>query len=332
MAISIGKPNITSELILSEVTESDILEHYFGVRNIPYIISSPLRPDKHPSFGIYSKDGSKVLWTDLKTRDAGGIFDLLGRFWGENYDEVLLHIWKDLPGIKHTDGCKSLNRTGLVRSIKDREPVELQCKVRDWRDYDYEFWSSFGISKEWLKLADIYAISHKIVIKGNNRYVFAADKYAYVYVEFKEGKTTFKFYQPFNKKGFKWASSHDRSVISLWTKIPEYGEKVCICASLKDALCLWANTGIPALAPQGEGYGMSDTAIGELKRRYNKQYILLDNDEAGLIDGEKLAKLTGFTNLVLPNIDGKKDISDLYKHLKDPIRFKEIIVALFEGN
>lgn len=49
MAVSIGKPNIRLEEILSKVSELDVLNHYFGVSNIPCIISSPLRTDNHPS-------------------------------------------------------------------------------------------------------------------------------------------------------------------------------------------------------------------------------------------------------------------------------------------
>ena len=161
--------------------------------------------------------------------------------------------------------------------------------------------------------------------------MFGADKYAYAYVERKEGKVTLKIYQPYNKGGYKWSNRHDRSVISLWTKVPEYGDRICICSSMKDALCLWANTGIPALAIQGEGYGMSDTAISELKRRYSHIYILLDNDEAGLQDAVKLSESTGFTNVVLPRVNDNKDISDLYKSLQDPNRFRGIIMPLFKN-
>ena len=74
---------------------------------------------------------------------------------------------------------------------------------------------------------------------------------------------------------------------------------------------------------------MSSTAISELLRRYKNVYILFDNDEAGLLDGVKLAESTGFTNLVLPNINGAKDVSDLYKTIQDPKRFYQIIMGLF---
>jgi DNA primase len=117
----------------------------------------------------------------------------------------------------------------------------------------------------------------------------------------------------------------------LWTKVPEYGDKICICASLKDALCLWSNTGIPCIATQGEGYRISETAVKELKRRYKNIYILFDNDEAGLIDGKKLAEETGFINLVLPKINEAKDVSDLYKSLNNKKDFIDIILTLFKN-
>ena len=221
-------------------------------------------------------------------------------------------------------------RTYQYQSLKSRN-IDLQCKVREWRDYDIAYWASYGISLEWLKYADIYPISHKIVIREGQRYVFGADKYAYAYVERKEGKVTLKIYQPYNKGGYKWSNRHDRSVISLWTKVPEYGDKICICSSMKDALCLWANTGIPALATQGESYGMSNTAISELKRRYSRIYILLDNDEAGLQDAVKLSESTGFTNVVLPKFEGGKDVSDLMK-VKGKSEFLKVILPLFNTN
>ena len=68
---------------------------------------------------------------------------------------------------------------------------------------------------------------------------------------------------------------------------------------------------------------MSDTAINELKRRYKKIFISFDTDEAGKIDGEKLAKRTGFTNIV-PNLGSQKDFSDYFKALEDKTQFKQL--------
>lgn len=325
MAFSSGNTSITLDDILSKVSESNILYHYFNISDIPCVISSPLRVDRNPSFGIYTLNGYKIYWKDLSKNESGGLWDLLGIYWGVSYKEVLKRVWEDLPNITTT--CVKSGRMNKPQSISSySEDTDLQCRVREWKKHDIEYWQSFGISLDWLKYADIYPISHKIVIKGSNKFIFAADKYAYAYVERKEGEVTLKIYQPFNEK-FKWSNKHDRSVISLWTKVPEFGDRLIVCSSMKDALCVWANTGIPCVAIQGEGYNMSDTAISELKRRYKEVYILLDNDKAGLIDGKKLADKTGFTNVVLPDY-GAKDCSDLFKLLNNVDEFKQVILGL----
>lgn len=292
-------------------------------------MQSPLRQDNHPSFGIYSPDGVEVNYIDFSTHEGGRIFTLLTLMWGVSFEEVCARIYDDFKRLNTSNTEIRTSKVQIRRS--GSSDVKMECRVREWQNYDIAYWQSFGISLEWLKYAEVYPISHKIVIKNNQKYVFGADKYAYAYVERKEGNVTLKIYQPFNKKGFKWANKHDKSVISLWSKVPKYGKKICICSSLKDALCLWANTGIPAIAVQGEGYPMSDTAINELKKRYIEIYICLDNDKAGIQDAIKLASKTQFINIVLPQFEGGKDISDLYK-VKGKDDFLKIILPLFNNN
>ena len=325
----ISKGRKSEEYIdISHIREADIAAYYLGVKSIPCLIASPLRQDNRPSFSLFSNNGEEVGFIDYSTREHGSIIDLLMRMWNCNFVEAKKRIANDMGDAKLNISIGKGSYSSRI-PVRTNSGLDLQCRVREWRDYDLEYWGSYGISLEWLKYADVYPISHKIVIKDDISYAFGADKYAYAYVEFKEGRTTLKIYQPFNKNGFKWANRHDRSVISLWTKVPSEGERVCICSSLKDALCLWANTGIPALAIQGEGYGMSDTAVSELKRRFKKVYICLDNDKAGLEDAELLASKTGFTNVVLPQFEGGKDISDMYKVLQNKDKFRQTILELF---
>ena len=312
MAFGICKASLSKEDILSKVSEAQLFYHYIGIKQIPCLISSPLRLDRHPSFGIFSRDGITVSWYDLATKEGGDIFKLLMRLWQLPLYKVLQRISTDNIVKNNNASIEKFTPYSIRHKITINKDINLECKIRDWKDYDIKYWNSFGITLSWLKFAEVYPISHKIIIKNNQRFIFGADKYAYAYVEHKEGKVTLKIYQPFNTKGFKWSNKHDSSVVSLWTKIPKEGESVVICSSLKDALCLWSNTGIPALAVQGEGYGMSDTAISELKRRYKNIYVLFDNDEAGLADGLKFSAITGFKNIVLPKFDKGKDISDFY--------------------
>lgn len=325
----ISKGRKSEEYIdISHIREADIAAYYLGVKSIPCLIASPLRQDRRPSFSLFSNNGEEVGFLDYSTREHGSIIDLLMRMWNCSFVEAKKRIANDMGDARLNISIGKGSYSSRI-PVRTNSGIDLQCRVREWRDYDIEYWNSYGISLEWLKYADVHPISHKIVIKDDISYAFGADKYAYAYVEFKEGKTTLKIYQPFNTRGFKWANRHDRSVISLWTKVPSEGEKVCICSSLKDALCLWANTGIPALAIQGEGYGMSDTAVNELKRRFKKVYICLDNDKAGLEDAKSLASKTGFINVVLPQFEGGKDISDMYKALQNREKFRQTILKLF---
>ena len=329
--ISSGESSVSLEDIYRVTTEAEITHYYLGISRIPCKINSPLRLDRSPSFGLFSPNGSRITWIDFSSGERGGIFDLLGKMWNTNFKETLARIYKDFSKFKGTAKIEPTGHAPMTPHISTgNNDVIMECKVREWRKHDIEYWGSYGISLEWLKYANVHPISHKIIIKKGQRYVFGADKYAYAYAEFKNGKTTLKIYQPYNKQGFKWSNKHDRSVISLWTKVPPTGDRVCICSSLKDALCLWSNTGIPALAIQGEGYTISDTAVSELKRRFKNVYILLDNDEAGLKDAKILASKTGFTNIVLPNINGAKDVSDLYLSLQDKEKFQKIMIGLFK--
>lgn len=327
-----SRHSITLDDILEKVSETDIAQYYLGITKFPILINSPLREDSHPSFGLYSYNGVDVLYTDFATKESGSLITLLSKLWGTDYYSTLYRIYNDIP--LFSNGKKvSLSINKSRNKEYKLNNSDLKCKVREWRDYDIEYWKSYGIEKKWLVYAEVYPISHIIVIKDTYKYTIPADKYAYAYVERKEGKVSLKIYQPYNKDGYKWSNKHNKSVISLWTKVPDEGDILCVCASLKDALCLWSNTNIPSVSVQGEGYAISNTAINELKRRFKNVFILFDNDRAGITDSAKLSELTGFKNIQLPYYEeygNPKDISDLYKALPDKKLFKDLMINLFK--
>ena len=318
MAISKGKSSVSLDDILSKVTEADILSYYLGVTTVPTIINSPLRKDNRPSFGLYSPNGKRIYFVDFATKDRGGLFDLLGQMWNCSYKEVLTRIDGDIS--KFCSGANIHSYTPCaVRSTNSyNKNTDLQCKIRDWRDYDVKYWASYGITLEWLKYAEVYPISHKIVIKDGHRYVFVADKYAYAYVEHKDNKTFIKIYQPLNKKGYKWTSNIDRSVWSLWTKIPEYGDNLIISSSVKDCLNIMCNLKIPSICLQGEGYLPKPHIMEKLKSRYKNIIVFFDNDftspnNPGHNDAKRLSEEYNLKMVEIPKKYESKDPSDLFK-------------------
>ena len=315
MVIGKTSPSISKAELLSYIREEDIVTSILPqVVSIPCIISSPLRKDEKPSFSIYISKEGNIRYKDFANNDRGTLLDLCCKLWNCSIAKALEKI-SQLPLYNNNLLIrKSPVKTITHKSIKHSS--DLQVVIRPWHDYDFNYWASYGIDKWWLcHYAEIYPISYKIIIKkdsnGSKKYVFPADKYAYCYVERKEKGVQIKVYQPFNKKGYKWCSKMDASVIGLWSKLPPTGDKVIICSSLKDALCVACQLHIPTLCLQGEGYSMSYTAINELKRRFNKVYVSFDTDSPGLIDGERLCKKTGFINIV-PDLKDCKDYSDFF--------------------
>ena len=103
MAFGTGEHSITLEDVLARTTELGMLYHYFNVSELPTVIHSPLSQDSRPSFGLYTLDGKRVHYTDLATKDRGGLFDLLMKYWGESYKGMLNHLWKDLPSFSNAN-------------------------------------------------------------------------------------------------------------------------------------------------------------------------------------------------------------------------------------
>lgn len=315
MIIGKTSSSISKAELFSKFSEVDVLTTVFPqIMTLPCVMSSPFRKDEHPSFSIYVGKDQHVRFIDYAYPDErGGLLDLLCKYWSCTFPQVMDRLCSLL-----IHGNEVTIKPKQIKTLTRKEAdllTKVQVTVRPWRDYDYEYWASYGITPKWLKWAEIYPISHKIVTKKESpedkgkTYIFPASQYSYTFVERKENQLSLKIYSPFSQK-HKWCSKMDKSVISLWTKVPEFGDKIIIASSTKDALCISCNLHIPAIAPQGEGYTMSNTAISELKRRYKQVYIAYDGDKAGVEDAKRLQKLTGFSIIKCPMLETPVEDND----------------------
>lgn len=319
-----GSDSTSIEKVNDLYSDFDIAHKYLGITCVPEVINSPLRQDNNPSLGLFINSKTNSLWfKDFGSGEKGSLYDLLAKMWNVSKDKVYKRILEDMPA------PAPMRKHGAKVYRKSAGKVEV--RVREWRDYDVAYWDSYGISLPWLKFGEIYPISHIILTKNGHSYPIPAEKYAYVYVERKDGIVSFKIYQPYSKE-YKWMSKHDSSVWDLWTKIPEKGDKLIITSSRKDALAIWSNTGIPALSLQGEGYIPKEHVVQQLKDRYNKVYVLYDNDfqseeNHGRMYGKMIAEKFNVTQIEIPEKWKSKDPSDLVKnHGREVLR--EVIYEL----
>lgn len=317
------KPYKSTEEKKNEITDDYLLSHFFpDIKHIPVHISSPYREDKHPSMRIYyNQKDQKVFFKDFSNGDCGSLIVLLSKIWNVSYKEALDRIYEGI-----NPEAISLSK-GISKSKINTERAKIQVTEREWQDYDFDYWSSYGIDKNILLKANIKPISHYFFYFGNERKMYVADKYAYCYIEFVDGEARFKLYQPHNKNGNKWRNNYDADIFSLYYMLPGKGYLCAICSSVKDALCLTSQLGIPAISPQGEGYNIPQHIIDDLNKRFNKVVIFYDNDKAGIEYAKKISDLTGWEYLILKDKEAK-DISDTYK-LFGKESFKQKITDLF---
>lgn len=306
-----GSDSTSIEKVNDLYSDFDIAHKYLGITCVPEVINSPLRQDNNPSLGLFINNRTNSLWfKDFGSGEKGSLYDLLAKMWNVSKDKVYDRILEDMP-------APALIRKHGVKVYR-KSAGKIEVRVREWRDYDIAYWDSYGVSLPWLKFGEIYPISHIIITKNGHSYPIPAEKYAYVYVERKDGIVSFKIYQPYSKE-YKWMSKHDSSVWDLWTKIPEKGDKLIITSSRKDALAIWSNTGIPALSLQGEGYIPKEHVVQQLKDRYNKVYVLYDDDfqseeNHGRMYGKMIAERFNVTQIEIPEKWESKDPSDLVKN------------------
>lgn len=330
MAISNGIQTITLDDILDYKTELEILNFYLEIYSLPAMINSPLRPDKSPSFSISFNDSGNIRFYDFGgVNQSGGLFDLLMDLYKLSFQEVLIKIYNEMingnPLVK-IDRTKNTQARAYIPKIE-----KLDVKVRKLRQHDIEFWGKGGITEEWLEFGGIHPISHIFITKDGREMIIPADRYAYVYVEFKDDKPTYKIYQPFSEN-YKWINKHDKSVWDLWRKLPLTGETLIITSSRKDALCIWANLNIPSTCLQAESLGFKDNVVDEIKGRFKNIYLLYDNDYKsamnwGRLNGEKICSTFGFKQIEIPEIYESKDPFELRSNYGERI-FKEIISEL----
>ena len=151
-----------------KISDADILSKYLGITQIPCVRQSTLRSDNRPSFGLYSPDGTHINYIDFGTKDKGTTLTLLSKMWNTDTYNTIKKINDEIGLISNSHGIITLNKSNNRVVVKKSVNTDLKCKIREWKDYDIKYWESYGISLKWLKLAEVYPISHKIIVKNNH--------------------------------------------------------------------------------------------------------------------------------------------------------------------
>lgn len=318
------KPLITKHHLLKELTDIEIYRRYIdSVSDIKIgtAMLSPFRKEKSPSFGFFMGESGEICFKD-HLLGAGDCIKFVQMKFNLTYFEALSKIAIDFD-LASDYICKSFEKTKfVVNDVKftSREEVlnsvtalKLGKNSRAWALHDIAFWEQFGITIKTLEHFNVQPISYFHV----NDKIYPADKHAYCFIEYKDGRETYKFYQPFNEK-YKWINGHDSSVWQGWQQLPNTATDLIITKSLKDVMALYEVAKIPAISLQSENTAPKSHIYQQLKNRFQDITLLYDNDwdkeqNWGQLFGEKLAQDLGIVNCVIPDKYQVKDFSDCIK-------------------
>ena len=313
---------ITKEDILKYVTQEQIYSYYLG-ENVADLglFNSPLREDNIPSFALYfhKQYENTIMFKDLATGDCGDVFVLVMKLFNVSYFQALHKIASDL-GLSefNIDYTKSIIPT--YTKITRKEKVELGIKVREWQLRDKNYWSSFGIKKATLEKYRVYPISH--VFYNNTANLLHT--LAYAYVEYKDGQTSYKIYQPLEIKTRKWINNANSTVHQGYDQLPSKGDCLIITKSLKDVMSIHDCTHIASIGLQSESVLIKDSVMEEYKSRFGVIICLFDNDAPGIKFSQEFTQKYGIPHIFMPTELGVKDFSDCVKSV-GVLRAKEIL-------
>lgn len=303
--------DITEDLVLSYLSEKQIMEHYLGV-SVAFnkLIRSPLRYDKKPTVSFYIDNGGYLRYHDFGDGSHLHCFGVIMKKYGISYYDALKLCYNELIEGKEIQIIPEEDRVKYEKVEKI-----LEVKRRKLTQEDLDWWNQYGISKttlEYFKVTGLQTvwINKKIV------YARTTNDPGYLY-DFMGG--VYKAYFP-KRLDYRFLSNTSSYIIQGYNQLPKKGKTLIITKALKDVMTLH-ELGYTAIAPQAESVLISANQMIELKSRFKRIVSLMDFDYTGVRLMNRMKKVYGIPPYTLtngrfftPNY-GAKDISDLVKKI-----------------
>lgn len=304
------EPKITKDLLLSYNDEETYMSFYLGIPIKKGLFCSPLRKDNTPTCSFYRNKSGDLIFKDFNGSFYGNFISVVMYKYSATYGEAMKIIANDFNIIK-TPGYKK--HMGVIRSNQKRfeapDTALIQVEIQDFKDYELEWWKSYGITLKTLKKYHVYSCKN-IFLNGN--YFMATNKGcpAYGYYGGKENNIElWRIYFP-KKKQYRFLTNWKAKQVQGYQQLPKEGKLLVITKSMKDVMCL-SGLGIKAIAPNSENLFISDKMLTDLKSRFTYVAVLYDNDLPGISNMNKIKREHPELNyLWIPRKYGVKDISD----------------------
>lgn len=305
------EPEITKEFLLSKFNEETFMTYYLGIPVKKGLFKSPLRGDHVPTCSFFRNKAGELIFKDFSGAFYGNFINVVMYKYQCNYYKALKIIASDF-GLIGT----SIKKTPIKvqETFKDSGQAVINVEIQNFTEQELKWWNKYGITEKILKKFKVYSCKN-VWLNGNYFAKSAQNNMMFGYYGgIKDKVELWRIYFP-QRKEYRFLSNWNSNKIQGFNQLPKAGNVLVITKSMKDVMTLYS-VGIPAIAPNSETLFISDNVLSNLKERFNRIFVLYDNDLPGISNMNKIKKLHPELNyLWIPRETGAKDISDLHKLL-----------------
>ena len=133
MEIVLEPLNLTKDLILSEVSEEQIMEHYLGVKMQKGLFRSPLGKDDKPTCSFYRNKQGRLIMKDFSGAFYGDCFSVVMEKFQCSYYMALQIIANDFGIISRKD--LKINKPKIEYSgikFEEKQSAIIQIQTREF--------------------------------------------------------------------------------------------------------------------------------------------------------------------------------------------------------
>lgn len=296
---------IKEKELLERFSQESIIEYYFGQPiKMGKSYKSIFREDRSPTCHFfYNKRGYLVLH-DFATRSSYNLYDFAIHVRGKKM--FAKDIYEEMTSNATTYEHKDYSHLTKYKVKEENGVTPITCTYMPMSKFDLDFFAQFNISEKILKTFKVEKVD-KAWINHNLKYIYLERDPCYRYLE----GDRFKLYRPLQSKKNKFRNNYNSSVVEGIGIIPREGKTLIITKALKDVMTFYS-LGINAVALRSESTPIDYDTMIELKKRFNRVIIWLDNDDTGLKFSEEQSKAYHIERIV-HNKDLGKDPSDIVK-------------------
>jgi hypothetical protein len=263
--------------------------------------------ERTPSMCIYlNATTGRYCFKDFSSGNGGDSVELVKIIFSLTRGQAAMKIIQDYNQYVLNNDCNPIKEYKVHSRYKVTD-----YEIRHWTTIDQKYWTKFNIGSRLLEKYNVAPLQYYVMTKEDNdgKESSITIKGLSLYGYFKDDGTLYKVYQPkVSDKKFIKVKNYIQGSDQL-----KYDKKyLVITSSLKDLMAFerLKLDDAESIAPDSENTLIPESMLKSIIPKYEKIFVLFDNDEAGIRSMKRYKEKYDFNYVIL---DMEKDLSDSIK-------------------